>query len=76
MEWEAEAKWKKGQYYQGDMMYGKISGQGVFHWPDGKRFEGHFMDGKMDGPGAKYNREGKVIDKGKWREGKKVITTT
>ena len=74
--WEDEELWKKDQYYMGEMMYGKISGEGVFYWPDGKRFEGSFLDGKMNGDGIKYNQEGKSIERGSWKEGKRVIKTT
>lgn len=40
-----------GGHYEGDYLYGKLAGNGVFNWPNGEHYEGDFIDGKRTGKG-------------------------
>ena len=62
-------KWSDGSSYEGRYQKGKKHGLGKFTYSSKKYYEGGFVNGKQEGEGGVYNAEGKVLQKGRWREG-------
>ncbi|MCK5720257.1 MAG: hypothetical protein KAH84_09970, partial [Thiomargarita sp.] len=47
-----ETKWENGDYYLGDYVRGKRTGEGLYIWENGNRYEGQFLNGKRYGNGT------------------------
>jgi len=52
-----------GDRYEGDFVVGEKSGLGAYTWADGRVFEG---DNGLSGLGVMWNKEGQVVDCGRW----------
>lgn len=64
------ASYHNGDAYEGEFLYGKRQGKGVYFWKDGSRYEGNFENDKMSGKGKRYYSKGNVYE-GDFLEGKK-----
>ncbi len=56
--------------YEGNMLYGKRHGEGVFYYPDGKYYKGMFFDDNFHGTGVMYDKNGEIIYDGEYHHGK------
>ncbi len=61
-----------GDKYTGEFKSGRFSGRGVYYYlaPNqnkGKTFVGEFKDGMYNGLGIEYDRNGVVLNSGKWK---------
>ena len=66
--WFQKGDWQSANYV-GDLLKGKLNGQGVLHYPDGHRYEGEFQDDKRHGKGVyEWPRGDRYV--GEWRDGK------
>ncbi len=62
-----------GDKYSGDFYNGYMHGRGVLTFYDGARYEGGFSYGKMEGSGALYDRYGKLVFRGTFKNGEPVF---
>lgn len=60
--------WQDGAYYEGEYEKDKRSGQGTYHFPSGELYVGNWKNDLRDGKGISYDKKGKVIAKGIWKE--------
>jgi len=61
-----------GFSYEGEFEEGKFHGQGthIYHDPEyGLKYVGEFKKGKYHGRGTLYDKDGKIINEGKWFDG-------
>lgn len=59
--------------YNGEIIQGEKTGYGISYWPDGTiQYEGYWNGNKYSGEGIEYDEEGKVINEGKFEDGKLV----
>lgn len=59
-----------GYRYDGEFRQGKKNGQGTAVFSSGKKYVGHFKNGKASGQGVLYDKNGAVLKKGTWVNGK------
>ncbi len=62
-----------GARYEGDMINGKSHGFGKYVYVDGRTYEGHFENDKQNGFGTYRSKEGAVLYKGEYKDGKRVV---
>lgn len=65
-----------GSRQAGAVINGALTGHGVETRSDGARFEGEFKNGRPDGFGAHWSSDGRVIDAGRFEEGRLVQPLT
>jgi phosphatidylglycerophosphate synthase len=58
--------------YEGELLNGRMHGQGVFNFGNGDRYEGEFEDGKEHGQGVYITVDGERYE-GTWKHGKQQI---
>ena len=51
----------------GEFKVGMINGYGTHINPQGEKFAGRFLAGKKNGSGKLYDKEGKLIKNGIWK---------
>ena len=56
-----------GDIYMGEFKVGMINGYGTHINPQGEKFAGRFLAGKKNGSGKLYDKEGKLIKNGIWK---------
>ncbi|CAF4043798.1 unnamed protein product, partial [Adineta steineri] len=56
--------------YEGELVYGKKSGKGIYTWPDGRRYEGQWKDDIRHGHGIETLANGERYE-GEWKDDKK-----
>ena len=61
---------KNGDIYTGNFNYGIINGTGKYENALGEQYIGEFMSGKRHGLGKLYNKEGRLIQAGNWKNDK------
>ena len=61
---------KNGDTYIGFFKYGLISGKGICYNIKGEKYVGNFIDGKKDGFGKLFDKNGKIIHMGIWKDNK------
>ena len=59
---------KNGDTYIGFFKYGLISGKGIYYNIKGEKYVGNFVDGKKDGFGKLFDKNGKIIHMGIWKD--------
>ncbi|KAA0161176.1 hypothetical protein FNF28_05171 [Cafeteria roenbergensis] len=64
----ARIRFADGSEYVGQVLDGRVTGQGKYSTPDGQTLEGAFEDGLLHGEGARTTRDG-VVERGTWRRG-------
>ena len=55
--------------YHGERIDGKKTGKGYELFQDGRKYVGHYENNMFSGEGTFYDKDGKVIYKGLWRDG-------
>lgn len=63
-------KYKDGSVYEGEKLYGKRHGSGVFNFKSGGQYRGAWCNGKMTGKGTLLYPDGSTAYEGDWLEGK------
>jgi S1-C subfamily serine protease len=61
-----------GGVHYGEWREDQRNGKGTYVTPDGRRFVGEYVDGKRNGPGIQYNRQGAILQSGRWEHGQLV----
>lgn len=59
---------KNGDTYIGFFKYGLINGKGICYNIKGEKYVGNFVDGKKDGFGKLFDKNGKIIHMGIWKD--------
>jgi osmotically-inducible protein OsmY len=59
-----------GEKFAGEFTEGKRKGLGIYIWADGIRDVGEWSDDKLNGQGIRYQRNGSVLQSGRWVDGK------
>jgi len=59
---------KNGETYIGFFKYGLICGKGICYNINGEKYVGNFVDGKKDGFGKLFDKNGKIIHMGIWKD--------
>jgi hypothetical protein len=60
----------RGMICLGSWLGGRMGGLGACRNPDGSIFIGNYRDSKRSGEGTLFDKSGKVIQEGNWRDGK------
>lgn len=55
--------------YHGERVDGKKTGEGYELFQDGRKYVGHYKNDKYNGFGTFYDKAGKILFKGEWRDG-------
>ena len=55
--------------YHGERIDGKKTGEGYELYQDGRKYVGHFENDRYNGYGTFYDKNGRIIFKGEWRNG-------
>ena len=63
-----EGKKERGVYRRGKL----ISGFGILFYPEGKRYIGEVLDGKRNGIGHMESDKGVILEKGNWKDDRKI----
>jgi hypothetical protein len=58
---------KNGDVLIGEFINGLINGKGRYENAIGEKYIGEFLSGKKHGVGKLYNKEGKLIQVGNWK---------
>lgn len=67
---KGKLKQTNGNIYEGDFLNDAPHGKGVFNFADGSKYVGGFKKGIFDGFGTAFDKTGKIIYQGNWKEGK------
>ena len=59
---------KNGDTYIGFFKYGLINGKGIYYNIKGEKYVGNFVNGKKDGFGKLFDKNGKIIHMGIWKD--------
>ncbi|TGL22094.1 hypothetical protein EHQ42_04400 [Leptospira levettii] len=63
----------EGKKWSGFYQKGKlISGYGILFYPEGKRYIGQAQSGKRNGIGHLENGKGEILEKGNWKDDRKI----
>ena len=57
---------------QGDYLFDKKEGFGIYKWTDGRMYEGWWVKGKQHGPGTYHDTAKNSVRKGLWENGKRL----
>ncbi len=69
---DGEGVWRRanGEKYRGGFKAGIKHGRAQEVAADGSRFEGHYKDGVRDGAFTEYDKNGNVVRKGVYKDGR------
>ncbi|GEM_PF-1045509 len=65
-----EFYWADGQHYEGNYENDQRSGSGTYFWPNGDKYVGQWTNDMRNGEGSFYDKKGKVIASGTWKDDK------
>ena len=65
-----EFSYLAGDTYIGEFKYGKREGKGTFIWANGLKDKGEFKNDKLNGFAIRYDRNGKILKQGVWKNDK------
>ena len=71
---QSKIVWNKPNYkaeYQGDVLAGSLHGQGTLQF-NNMIYTGEFQHGERNGEGILYDKKGNELDKGLWKDDKKI----
>ena len=60
--------WPDGARYEGEYENDERSGRGTYHFPKGDMFVGEWRDDLRNGEGVFYDKSGKVVARGVWKD--------
>ena len=60
--------WKDGAYYEGEYLNNQRHGEGTYQFPDGSKYVGGWANDLRDGEGVFYDKKGKEMARGLWRQ--------
>ena len=55
--------------YEGNFANDKFNGYGEYYHDDGWCYKGYFKDSVEHGEGIRYDKKGKIVQKGIWENG-------
>lgn len=67
---EGKFIWADGEIYEGGYKHDLRSGDGTYLWTNKEKYVGEWDDDRRNGQGIFYNKDGKIVARGIWKDDK------